>query len=148
MILREIQQSIVKIIKSDPYFVKVPVIPMTAHDLRTQFQTNMAKLGICILVQTASFENEGVDANAILMKPVKVNIDINEFVLANRSGGGSQLPCEDVVEQAALLLHSPAHAERNDPFPLICIRGHTIPDKQFFIYRVEFETSGAIAEKT
>jgi hypothetical protein len=142
-----LQNSVVAAIRADPWFARITVLSEQIGDIENQIQRSLSKLGICAIVLTPGASVKYADAPGPLLDPLTVAIDIVELVLTNRGNSGSKQPASDVAERIAWLLHHPNDPERSPPMSnrLIVRKISLIPDKQFLVYRVELETTGALA---
>lgn len=147
-VLTDVQTQAVKLMIGDKYYASVKIIPeQEPGNIPSLIAQALGKVGgICAIVATPSCIFRGTDAPGPQIDPLSLSIDIVEFVAVNRGAKGSQLPCSEVAEHTAWLLHYPNHAAtRSDSYPLIADRMRLVPDKQFLIYRVEFKTVGMFA---
>jgi hypothetical protein len=145
-ILTSVQTEVNGILIADRRLAHVKILSEQLKDIRSEIQTTLGKLGLCAIISTPDAEFRYTNAPGPQMDPLKVSVDVVEFVLKNRSPQGTNQPASDTAERIAWTLHYPNHAhERHDVFPLTALRIRTVPDKNFLVYRVEFETSGALA---
>jgi len=145
-VLKDLQDVVLSIMRSDPYYARITLLSEQIGDIRNQIQLSLGKLGICAIVMTPEATVKHTNAPGPILDPLKISVDIVEFVLKNRGDQGSKQPASDVAEHTAWLLHYPNHAHhRQDPCMLTAVRIGMVPDKQFLIYRVDFTTSGALA---
>lgn len=144
-ILTELQEAALSIMQSDSYYARITLLSEQRGDIRNQIQVALAKLGICCIVMTPEAVCENSNAPGPMFNPLTLSIDVVEFVLKNRGDQGSGQAASDVAEHTLWLLHYPNHAHhRQDPCNLIAKRLRLVPDKQFLVYRVEFETTGSL----
>lgn len=144
-LLTSLQESVLQIMQSDPYYARVKLLTEQLGDIRNQIQQALNKLGICALITTPSGDVKYPNAPGPMFDPLTIAVDIVELVLINRGASGSQQPASDVAEHTAWLLHYTNHAHhRNDPFIFSVRRIRLVPDKQFVIYQVEFTTTGLL----
>jgi len=132
--------------RSDEYYARVTLLSEDIGDIRNQIKTSLSKLGICAVILTPSADVQHTNAPGPILDPLKLEIDITEFVIKNRGDAGSKQPASDVAEHTMWLLHYPNHAHhRNDPCQFIAQSLRLVPDNQFLIYRVTFQTTGSLA---
>lgn len=145
-VLTDLQAAALAIMQSDKYYARIKLLTEQLGDIRNQIQMSLSKLGICVIVTTPEAVCQHTNAPGPILDPLKLEIDIVEFVMQNRGSSGSQQPASDIAEHTAWLLHYPNHAHhRTDPCAFTAKRIHMVPDKQFLVYRVEFETTGSLA---
>lgn len=145
-VLSEIQAQAVATLTSDPYFAGISIIPEDLKDIVSEIQTSLAKLGICVVVQTPDTEFKYGDAPGPIMDSVKVAIQVAEMPLINRGAKGTRKPAGQVAEYVAWLLHFPNHAAtRQDTYRLIAKRIRTVAHKTLLIRQIDFETNGSLA---
>lgn len=144
--LTVIQDAVVKLLQSDTFLMPVKLLKEQQGDIRAQVQAALAKLGICAIAMTPKAVFSEPNAPGPLADPLSIWVDVYENVSSNRGANGSKLPCSDVAERVAWWLHYPNHAhERQDAFILVAKSLGIVPDKNFLVYRVEFETKASLA---
>jgi hypothetical protein len=145
-VLTDLQNFALGLMKSDPYYARITLLSEQLGDIANRIQIALGKLGICAIALTPEATVKHTNAPGPILDPIRVSIDVVEFVLKNRGDQGSKQAASDVAEHTAWLLHYPNHAgRRSDPCILTAERLRIIPDKQFLIYRIDFTTAGALA---
>lgn len=147
-VLSDTQAMMVAILESDSALAPVKILSENLGDINSQIRMALGKIGICAIVLTPDASVDGTNAPGPLLKPVGVVVEIEELVVVNRGDKGSKLPASDVAERVLWRGHSPNWPTRGDTRLLTGKGIKLIPDKQFLIYRVEFETTGALAYET
>jgi len=103
MRLREQQDKIVALLKGTACLSDLTIIAEERQDLVTTVNTSLAKLGLCIIVQTLSAKVTKPNKPGPVYDDVKVSVVIYENVLINRSK--SERTAMSVAEDVSAALH-------------------------------------------
>jgi len=142
-LLASIQQQCVAVMAADAYYRRIEPVAEQQGEISSMLKAALGKLGIAVIVHTPTADTKGRSSPGPRMDPIRVEIEIVELVMLNRSEKGSRLPCSDVAEHTAYLLHCVNYPGR-DTYPLVTVRIGSKPHKSFLIHTVELETSGSL----
>jgi hypothetical protein len=112
--LKDIQEAISKTLTNDPFFANVPVITEAKGDVLNFIEQQVAKIGICVVVETMTGKPETLGVGAYTLD-LKVGITVFERVVTNQGNTGSKKPASQVLAMILCLLNParavPAYAE-------------------------------------
>jgi hypothetical protein len=138
--LTTLQTQCVTIMEADARIDGVSILYEQIGNIGSMIQAALSKIGICAIVLTPGAEGKGT-APGPQVNPVKLTVQITELVFKNRSAAGTNIPASSLAEHLAWLLHYANHAAtRSDP-QLTFRRLALVPDKNYLIYNVDFETA-------
>lgn len=110
----EIQQAVVNILDPEAVFDNVPLLPETLGDLQSVVETVMAKMGVCVTIETPFASIVHADLPPVYFENIPVVVTIWEDTTLNRpTGDVNQVHFMEMALSALYLLtHStPKNAE-------------------------------------
>lgn len=125
--LKDIQDAIAKALTKEPFFANIPVITEAKGDVLNQIERAIAKLGICVVIETLTGKTDTMGVGAYSLD-LKVGVTISEMVVINQGNSGTKKSASQVVAMILCLLNpsrsaSPAYA---DTFVLVNDSGGTL----------------------
>jgi len=142
--MRTVQQRAVDLVYANPWFDGFEVIADLPGDIQTKLLEAIGKLGICIVCMISPSEPI-TQGNKVAIK-LQLAFMITENVTLNRdiASGGSGKTAEEAVEQLIQTLHYKDNGLGIVRTPAVFRVGNPafqrVPDEEFFIFRVNFDT--------
>lgn len=103
--LLSIQSAIAKRLMDSPYMAGIDVLTQDDGDLDTMIRAKLALLGIAATVGLGKAGDPMPNAGGPYFEDVVFVVEVQEFVLKNRSAAGSRKSAVDVCEHIAHRLH-------------------------------------------
>jgi hypothetical protein len=136
--LRDLQLAIVAWLKDDEVLADVPVIASTKGNLVSAIETDLGKMGRCVVIQPVRGPLR--HAGGKLSTEPTFEIAIFENVLVNRAQAGFQA-AEDLMERICWLLRG----GQSTPPPVFATEWDLVDDSgDELLYRVKAVTRGAV----
>jgi len=103
--MHNIQLGIARRIMADKWMTGIEVITQADGDIDTMIRKKLAALGICATIGMGKAGGADPGASGPYFEDVVFVIEVQEYVLQNRSPNGTRKPVLDVCERIASLLH-------------------------------------------
>jgi hypothetical protein len=132
--LREKQEAIVKLLERNAALSDLTIIAENRLDLVTAINTSMAKLGLCVIVQTLEAAVLHPAKPGPVFDAQKFSVVVHEQPTLNR--GKTDRTAQSVAEQVAVALHH----QRIENDTLMCLGIFYQQDSNFLTYAVDFKT--------
>lgn len=133
--LKAMQLSIEALIKATAALSDIPVISEERQDLVNQIETSLAKLGLCIVIQTVDAKVSHPNLPGPVFDAMTVSVLVHENVLINRSK--SDRTALAVAQDVALALHLKTIPGAGGP--LLCQSIQFQSDSRVLSYAVDFK---------
>ena len=102
----EIQTECAERLRQHPYLADLDIITEDKGDIDSEIIEQLSRLGLSITVLTVTANLNSPDAEPLYFHEIGVVVEVAEFVMMNRSDGGSGKPIGKVCEAVMQALHS------------------------------------------
>lgn len=152
-ILKSLQLQIADLLTADPRFALMTVLTENLKDVDSEMdicigpepRVDGGPYGIVALVLTPQADVDWANVFGPFFDKISVVVDIWENVQTNRAPGGTQLPCQDAIENAVNVLHQSYPTAVNGPIVSVTPSLRIVPNEQGFLrYQARFQTMGGL----